>query len=188
MTVNAVDAQLIEQLKWTGETVCAAFHVPPYMVGIGPPPPYANVEPLVQLYYSQCLQSLIVSLESHLDYGLGAAWHRLWHRVRYRRFDLDGRRDQDQGGADLHHQRHVAERSAQALLRARADRRAARRPTCRSRTGRCNLLAAREVPTRQPTPPDQSTLSPADEDEDMTEEAALAFLLTKSAEAGLLAA
>ena len=28
MSVNAVDAQLIEQLKWTTETVCACYHVP----------------------------------------------------------------------------------------------------------------------------------------------------------------
>ena len=70
MTVNAVDSELIDQLKWTGETVCTCYHVPAYMVGIGPPPPYANVEPLVQQYYSQCLQSLIVSIEAHLDVGL----------------------------------------------------------------------------------------------------------------------
>jgi phage portal protein BeeE len=41
------------------------------MIGIGSPPPYANVEPLVQLYYSQCLQSLITALENSLDDGLG---------------------------------------------------------------------------------------------------------------------
>jgi HK97 family phage portal protein len=70
MSVNPVDAQLIEQLKWTGETVCTCYHVPPYMVGIGPPPPYANIEPLVQQYYNQCLQSLIVALETCLDEGL----------------------------------------------------------------------------------------------------------------------
>jgi HK97 family phage portal protein len=70
MAVNAVDAQLIEQLKWTGETVCTAYHVPAYMVGIGPPPPYANIEPLLQQYYSQCIQSLLNSLELCLDEGL----------------------------------------------------------------------------------------------------------------------
>lgn len=70
MAVNAVDAQLIDQLKWTGETVCSCFHVPAYMVGIGPPPPYANIEPLVQQYYNQCLQSLMTSLEVCLDEGL----------------------------------------------------------------------------------------------------------------------
>jgi HK97 family phage portal protein len=70
-TVNAVDAQLIEQLKWTAENVCTCYHVPAYMIGVGPPPPYANVEPLVQQYYSQCLQSLILNIETSLDEGLG---------------------------------------------------------------------------------------------------------------------
>jgi len=71
MAFKAVDMQLIEQLKWTGETVCTCFHVPAYMVGIGPPPPYANIGPLLQQYYSQCLQSLIKNFEDHHDEGLG---------------------------------------------------------------------------------------------------------------------
>jgi HK97 family phage portal protein len=71
MSYNAVDMQLIEQLKWTGETVCTCFHVPPYMVGIGQPPPYANVEPLIQQYYAQCIQSLTTNFEVCLDEGLG---------------------------------------------------------------------------------------------------------------------
>lgn len=73
MTISAVDAQLIDQLKWTAETICSAYHVPPYMVQIGPPPPYANVEPLVQQYYSQCLQALITAVEVSLDKGLELA-------------------------------------------------------------------------------------------------------------------
>jgi HK97 family phage portal protein len=71
LSVNAVDAQLIEQLKWTAETVCSCYHVPPSMIGVGPLPPYANSEPLVQQYYSQCIQSLLVSFEKSLDEGLG---------------------------------------------------------------------------------------------------------------------
>lgn len=71
MAYNAVDAQLIEQLKWTGENVCSCYHVPPYMVDIGPPPPYANVGPLIQKYYSQCIQILSTSFENCLDEGLG---------------------------------------------------------------------------------------------------------------------
>lgn len=70
MFVNAVDAQLIDQLKWTGDTVCTCYHVPAYMVGIGPPPPYANIEPLLQQYYSQCIQSLLNAFELCLDEGL----------------------------------------------------------------------------------------------------------------------
>lgn len=68
---NAVDMQLIDQLKWTGENVCTCYHVPSYMVGIGQTPPYANIEPVIQGYYSQCLQTHIVSLENALDEGLG---------------------------------------------------------------------------------------------------------------------
>ena len=70
-TMSAVDAQLIEQLKWSAETVCSCFHVPPYMIGVGPPPPYANIEPLLQQYYSQCIQSLLNAMELCLDEGLG---------------------------------------------------------------------------------------------------------------------
>ncbi|NBP84801.1 MAG: phage portal protein [Mycobacteriaceae bacterium] len=70
MTVNAVDAQLIEQLHWTAEHVCTAFHVPAYMVGVGDPPTYTNIEALNQQYYSQCLQGLIESIELLLDEGL----------------------------------------------------------------------------------------------------------------------
>jgi HK97 family phage portal protein len=70
MTVNAVDADLINQLKWTSETVCSAFHVPPYMVGVGPAPSYNNIEALNQQYYSQCLQTLMEAIEALLDEGL----------------------------------------------------------------------------------------------------------------------
>jgi len=68
---NAVDAQLIEQLKISAENVCTAFGVPPYMIGIGNPPSYNNIEALNQQYYSQCLQNLIESIELLLDEGLG---------------------------------------------------------------------------------------------------------------------
>jgi HK97 family phage portal protein len=71
MGITAVDAQLIDQLKWTSENVCSAFHVPPYMVGVGPPPNYNNIEALNQQYYSQCLQILIESIELCQDEGLG---------------------------------------------------------------------------------------------------------------------
>jgi len=73
MTVNAVDAQLIEQLRWTAETICACYHVPSFMVGVGPAPPFNSVEPMQQQYYSQCIQSLVVSCEASLDEGLGIA-------------------------------------------------------------------------------------------------------------------
>jgi len=70
MALSAVDSQLIEQLRWTAEVVCAAFGVPAYMVGIGATPTYNNIEALSQQYYSQCLQIHIESIEICLNEGL----------------------------------------------------------------------------------------------------------------------
>jgi HK97 family phage portal protein len=70
MAWNAVDLQLVEQLKMTGETICTAYRVPPNIVDVGPPPPYANSEPIIQKYYSQCLQSHWLQMETALDEGL----------------------------------------------------------------------------------------------------------------------
>ncbi|WLB69093.1 phage portal protein [Bradyrhizobium elkanii] len=69
--MTAAESQMIEQLKWTAETVCSCFHVPPYMVGVGTAPKYDNIEAMNQQYYSQCLQALIESIELCLDEGLG---------------------------------------------------------------------------------------------------------------------
>ena len=71
--MTAVDAQLIDQLKWNDEKICATFHVPPFMVGVGPLPSYNNVEALAQQYYNQCLQLLIEALELCLSEGLELA-------------------------------------------------------------------------------------------------------------------
>jgi HK97 family phage portal protein len=68
--MSAVDSQLIDQLKWSDEKICSTFHVPAYMVGVGPPPNYNNIEALNQQYYTQCLQVLIESLELVLSEGL----------------------------------------------------------------------------------------------------------------------
>lgn len=75
MTIKASDAQLIEQLKWTGENVCSAFHVPAFKVGIGTMPAYNNIEALDQQYYSQCLQILIECIEALIDEGLALPEH-----------------------------------------------------------------------------------------------------------------
>jgi len=55
----------------TAEMVCAAFHVPAFKVGIGQMPTYQNGEVLNQIYYSDCLQSLIEEYELCQDEGLG---------------------------------------------------------------------------------------------------------------------
>jgi HK97 family phage portal protein len=71
LTMNAGDAQLIEQLKFTAEIVCSAYHVPPYKIGVGQQPTYNNVQALNVEYYSQCLQVHLEAIELCLDEGLG---------------------------------------------------------------------------------------------------------------------
>jgi phage portal protein BeeE len=71
--MSAVDAQLIDQLKWGDEKICAVHHVPPFMVGVGPLPSYNNVEALGQQYYGQCLQYYFESIELCLTEGLEVA-------------------------------------------------------------------------------------------------------------------
>jgi HK97 family phage portal protein len=68
---NAVDSQLIEQLKHNNETICTAFGIPAFMVGAKDPPNYQNAELLDLQYYKQCLQSLIEHIELILSEGLG---------------------------------------------------------------------------------------------------------------------
>lgn len=71
MSTKAVDAQLIEQLKWSGSQIAAVFHVPGYLVGAEDVPPNNNIEALRIDYYSRCLQTLIEGIENTLDAGLG---------------------------------------------------------------------------------------------------------------------
>lgn len=71
MRMTAEDSQLIEQLRWTAETIASTFHVPTFKIGAGTQPTYQNGEILNGIYYSDCLQSLIEQLELCLDEGLG---------------------------------------------------------------------------------------------------------------------
>lgn len=71
ISLTAQESQMMDQLKWTDEVVCSTFHVPPFKIGIGTMPTYQNAEVLNQIYYSDCLQSLIEHFESCMDDGLG---------------------------------------------------------------------------------------------------------------------
>lgn len=69
-TMTAEQSDLVEQLKWSVSDVARAFHYPEYKLG-GPLPPYSgNMQALTLSYYTDCLQPLIESVESHLDDGL----------------------------------------------------------------------------------------------------------------------
>jgi HK97 family phage portal protein len=71
MMMTAIDAQTIQQLNWAAETICSCFHMPAYKINVGSMPTNTNIEALAQDYYSQCLQTLIESLELCLTEGLG---------------------------------------------------------------------------------------------------------------------
>lgn len=71
LTQNAVDSELVDQLKLSAQMICSNHHVPGYKVGVGEAPKYDNAEVLNQGYYDTCLQTLIVSVQSQLDEGLG---------------------------------------------------------------------------------------------------------------------
>ena len=49
MSVNPVDAQLIEQLGMSEKMVCTAYHVPSYKIGVGDSPKYDNAQVLNQI-------------------------------------------------------------------------------------------------------------------------------------------
>jgi phage portal protein BeeE len=87
MTMSAVDAQLIDQLKWTAENVCVAFHVSPSKIFVTSQPTYNNVEAIDQNYYSETLQNPIECIELLLDEGLGLTEGTQRYGVE---FDLDG--------------------------------------------------------------------------------------------------
>ena len=73
IALSASDAQVVEQMKLSSEIICSVFHVPLYKVGLGSAPTYNNIEALDQQYYSQCLQTLIESIELLLIEGFDLA-------------------------------------------------------------------------------------------------------------------
>lgn len=87
-TIPAVDAQLIEQLRWTVEDVARCFRVPLHKIGVGQNPTFNNISALNQDYYSQTLQSYIEAMELLLDEGLELKTAQ--GKVYSIEFDLDG--------------------------------------------------------------------------------------------------
>jgi HK97 family phage portal protein len=71
MAMTAEQSQLIDQLRATGEDICAAYHMPRHKVGVGPDPTFNNIGVLNQQYYTDCLQTHITTLNRLLTKGLG---------------------------------------------------------------------------------------------------------------------
>lgn len=70
LTMTAVDAQVIEQLKWDDEKICACFHVPGYKVGVGTMPALGSLAQLNMEYFQQALQIEIAKIEACIKEGL----------------------------------------------------------------------------------------------------------------------
>lgn len=90
ITMSALDAQVIDQLKMNTEQICSAFHVPQYKIGSGTQPTFQNIESLAQDYYSTCLQKHIEDMELCIDEGLSIK------DTTYAHLDLDGLLRMDQ--------------------------------------------------------------------------------------------
>lgn len=69
LSMSAQDQQLIEQMRFNTEAICACYHVPVYMV-TGTAPTYNNVEALTQVYFQNALQFIIQGIEKNLHRGL----------------------------------------------------------------------------------------------------------------------
>lgn len=100
MTMPAVDAQLIEQLRWTVEDVARCFHVPLYKIGAGAMPTFTNMGALNLNYYDETLHPLINDAEQLLIDGLNL--RNVTGKSLEVRFDLDGLLRMDQQGMALY--------------------------------------------------------------------------------------
>lgn len=68
--MKSIDAQMVEQMRYSDEQICQPFGIPPFKVGIGTIPAGLGVDGLNQLYYADALQTHIEHMEALLDDGL----------------------------------------------------------------------------------------------------------------------
>lgn len=73
LALNAVDAQLMDSLKWTVGDVARCYRVPDYMLGLGTGANTARSGELMINYYNQALSSRLIALEARLERSLELA-------------------------------------------------------------------------------------------------------------------
>jgi HK97 family phage portal protein len=71
MTMSAVDAALVDQLKLSVQDIARAFRYPLTKLQTGSTPISSNIQTEHNYYYADCLQPIIESMELSLDEGLG---------------------------------------------------------------------------------------------------------------------
>lgn len=67
VTLSAIDAQLIEQLRFSVEDVCRVFMVPTFLVGDASKVTYRNSEQLARAYLQGCLGYHVEALQERLN-------------------------------------------------------------------------------------------------------------------------
>lgn len=72
LSSKSVDAQMVEQLRYSDEQICQPFGIPPFKVGLGTIPSGLGVDAINQLYYDDALQADIQAMETLLTEGLNA--------------------------------------------------------------------------------------------------------------------
>lgn len=71
---SSADSQLVEQMQYSDRQICQAFHIPPYIVGVGEIPAGLKVDDVMNTYYSLALQAPIEHMEVLLDEGLAISY------------------------------------------------------------------------------------------------------------------
>lgn len=77
LSSKSVDAQMVEQLRYSDEQICQPFGIPPFKVGLGTIPSGLGVDAINQLYLDDALLAHILSMETLLTEGLGATPYKI---------------------------------------------------------------------------------------------------------------
>ncbi len=70
LSQKSVDAQMVEQLRYSDEQICQPFGIPPFKIGIGNLPAGLKADDINILYHSDALSDRIEAMENLLDDGL----------------------------------------------------------------------------------------------------------------------
>ena len=170
LAMNAVDAELIKQLQWSGEDVARCYHVPAFKIQIGSTPPYGNFSPLEQMFYADALQPLIANLEASYDEGIGLLLP--INGTQYGlQIDIDDLLWMDHEGrakvaGDAIQHGALSPNEARKDYFGKPPVAGGETPYLQEQNWPLQLLAARELPTRPPTPPTpvEETPPPATKD------------------------
>ncbi|MDQ9019910.1 phage portal protein [Acinetobacter sichuanensis] len=73
ISMTAAEAQMIEQLNMSARTVCVAFNVHPYKIGLVDVNTSVKISDSNETYFSDCLQSYVESRENLFDESLDLA-------------------------------------------------------------------------------------------------------------------